>query len=66
MAAGVVAVGGISSGAFNPSITFGLMLLGFFAWEFIWFYRVAQALGVAIAAYSYKAVNPDQKPIGNG
>lgn len=66
VAAGVVAVGGISGGAFNPSITFGLMLSGFFAWKFIWVYWVAQALGAVIAAYSYKAVNPDQKPIGNG
>ena len=66
MAAGVVAVGGISGAAFNPSITFGLMLSGFFTWKFLWVYWIAQVLGAVIAAYAYKAVNPDQKSIGDG
>ncbi len=59
VAAGVVAVGGISGAAFNPAITFGLMLSGLFTWKFLWVYWIAQVLGAVIAAYAYKAVNPD-------
>lgn len=59
VAAGVVAVGAISGGAFNPAITFGLMLAGFFTWKFLWVYLAAQALGAVLAALAYKAVSPD-------
>lgn len=59
VAAGVVSVGGISGAAFNPSITFGLMLGGFIAWKYFWLYWIAQIIGATIAAIAYRAVNPD-------
>ena len=57
---GVVAVGAISGGAFNPAITFGLMLSGIFAWKFLWVYLIAQLLGAVVAAYAYKATTLDE------
>ncbi|MEO8813679.1 MAG: aquaporin [Mycobacterium sp.] len=59
---GVVAVGGISGASFNPAITLGLMLPGFFSWKFIWVYLLAEVLGAVIAAYAYKATTLDSKP----
>lgn len=57
---GVVAVGAISGGAFNPAITFGLMLSGIFAWKFLWVYLIAQVLGAVVAAYAYKVTTLDE------
>ncbi|OBI07926.1 porin [Mycolicibacter nonchromogenicus] len=57
---GVVAVGSISGAAFNPAITFGLMLSGVFSWKFLWVYLFAQLLGAAVAAYAYKATTLDE------
>ncbi|HEU4361879.1 MAG TPA: aquaporin [Mycobacterium sp.] len=59
VAAGVVAVGGISGASFNPAITFGLMLPGLFSWKFIWVYLVAEVIGAVLAAYAYKATSLD-------
>lgn len=59
VAAGVVAVGGISGAAFNPAITFGLMLPGLFSWKFIWVYLTAEVIGAVAAAYAYKATSLD-------
>ncbi|QUR66681.1 MIP/aquaporin family protein [Mycobacterium spongiae] len=61
VAAGVVAVGDISGAAFNPAITSGLMLSGFFSWKFIWVYLVAQVTGAIVAAYAYRTVSPDPR-----
>ncbi|WP_421842959.1 MIP/aquaporin family protein [Mycobacterium sp.] len=61
VATGVVSVGAISGASFNPAITLGLMLSGFFSWTFIWVYLAAQVAGATVAAYAYKAVNPDTK-----
>lgn len=63
VAAGVVAVGGISGASFNPAITFGLLLSGFFSWKFLWVYLIAEVIGAVAAAYAYKAVNPDPEPV---
>src|SRR5690625_2175967 len=57
---GVVAVGGISGGSFNPAVTFGLLLSGVFAWKFLWVYLIAQVLGGVLAAYAYKATTLDE------
>lgn len=51
---GVVAVGSISGGSFNPAITFGLMLPGIFAWKFLWVYLGSEVLGAIIAALAFK------------
>jgi aquaporin Z len=58
---GVVAVGSISGASFNPAITLGLMLPGFFCWKFLWVYWVAEVLGGTVAAYAYRAVSPEQQ-----
>ncbi|WP_046320074.1 aquaporin [Mycobacterium sp. UM_Kg1] len=60
VAVGVIAVGAISGGAFNPAITFGLMLSGVFAWKYLWVYLIAQLLGAVAAAYAYKATTLDE------
>src|ERR1700704_5629518 len=40
--AGAFAVGTISGGAFNPSVTVGAAVMGMFAWPTLWVYLVAQ------------------------
>lgn len=55
VAAGVVAVGGISGAAFNPAVTLALTLPGLFSWKFLWVYLIAQVLGGVLAAYAYQA-----------
>jgi hypothetical protein len=37
--AGAFAVGAISSGAFNPSVTVGAAVMGMFAWPTLWVFR---------------------------
>lgn len=57
--AGAVAVGGLSGGAFNPAVGFGISLAGMSAWANIWIYIVAPVLGGAAAGYAFKAINPE-------
>lgn len=57
---GVISVGSISGGAFNPAITFGLMLSGIFTWKFLWVYLLAEVLAAVVAAYAYKATSLDE------
>ncbi|EUA26468.1 major intrinsic family protein [Mycobacterium intracellulare 1956] len=47
--AGAFAVGAISGGAFNPSVTVGAALMGMFAWSTRWVYLVAQVIAGAAA-----------------
>lgn len=56
---GAIAVGGVSGGAFNPAVALGIMTAGISAWKNIWIYWLAEALGAALAAYAFKAANPD-------
>ena len=55
--AGAFAVGGISGGAFNPAVAFGLCLMGVVSWGSIWIYLVANFAGAIVAATAFKAVN---------
>ncbi len=56
------AVGGISGGAFNPAVAFGISVMGLAAWKNIWIYLVANFAGAALAAVVFMTVNdPDDK-----
>ncbi len=56
---GAVAVGGVSGGAFNPAVALGIMTFGLSAWKNFWIYLLADLIGAALAAYAFKAANPD-------
>jgi aquaporin Z len=58
-------VGGVSGAAFNPAIAVGAMVTGLFAWSDIWIYFLADFAGAAAAAYSFLAVLPAEKAIGD-
>jgi aquaporin Z len=57
--AGAVAVGGISGGAFNPAVVFGVATGGIVSWGSIWVHLVADLIGGAVAGYAFKALNPE-------
>ena len=58
---GAYAVGGISGGAFNPAVAFGISSMGLSAFADIWIYLVACFLGGAVAGWAFLALNPDDK-----
>src|SRR5262250_1904439 len=55
---GAFAVGNISGGAFNPAVAVGVTLMGLSTWANIWIFFVAERLAGAVAAFTFKAVNP--------
>lgn len=57
--AGAFAVGGLSGGAFNPAVGFGVSVAGMFDWANIWIYFVAPIAGGAAAGFAFKALNPE-------
>ena len=59
--AGAFAVGAISGGAFNPSVTIGAAVMGMFAWPTLWVYLVAQVIAGTAAGITFRALNPDDK-----
>jgi aquaporin Z len=61
VAAGAIAVGSISGGAFNPAVTVGAAVMGMFAWPTLWVYLVAQVIGGVAAGVTFLALNPDDK-----
>lgn len=64
VAAGALAVGGISGGAFNPAVAIGAATMGLFAWSKIWIWLVADLVGGALAAGAFLALNPtDRAPL---
>ena len=58
---GAFAVGNISGGAFNPAVALGISILGLVSWSALWMYLIANFLGGAVAAWAFKAINPDDK-----
>ncbi len=58
---GAFAVGPISGAALNPAVAVGASVMGFFAWSNIWIYLVADLLGGAAAAATFKFLNPEDK-----
>ena len=59
--AGAIAVGAISGGAFNPSVTVGAAAMGIFAWPTLWVYLVAQVIAGTAAGVTFLALNVDDK-----
>jgi aquaporin Z len=56
VAAGAFAVGGISGGAFNPSVALGAATMGLFAWAKIWLWLIATLVGGGVAGLAYRYV----------
>ena len=58
---GAFAVGDISGGAFNPAVAVGITIMGISAWANLWIYLVANFAGGAVAAFTFKFLNPEDK-----
>ena len=58
-ATGTIAVGGISGGAFNPAVVLGASIMGLFSWGALWIYLIANIAGGALAAFTFRTLNPD-------
>lgn len=59
--AGAFSVGSISGGAFNPAVAVGISAMGLASWSNLWIYLVANFLGGAVAALTFKSLNPEDK-----
>ena len=55
---GAFAVGSISGGAFNPAVAVGLGVMKLVSFSQIWIHIVADLAGGAVAAFTFKALNP--------
>ena len=58
---GAFAVGSISGGAFNPAVAVGLGVMKLVSFSQIWIHIVADLAGGAVAAFTFKALNPGDK-----
>ena len=58
---GAFSVGNISGGAFNPAVAVGISVMGLSSWPNIWIYLVGNFAGGAVAAFTFKALNPSDK-----
>jgi len=58
---GAFSVGNISGGAFNPAVAVGISLMGLSSWPNIWIYLVGNFAGAAVAAGTFKLLNPGDK-----
>ena len=61
VAAGAVAVGPISGGAFNPAVVFGGAAMGMFAPSTLWVYLVAQMAAAVAAGLAFRTLNAGDK-----
>lgn len=57
---GAYAVGTISGAAFNPAVALGASILNLTQWAHLWIFIVANLLGGAAAAYTFKAAHPGE------
>lgn len=57
---GAFAVGDVSGGAFNPAVAIGAMVMRMLPWTNLWLYVVAELLGAAAAALTFRALVPDR------
>lgn len=51
------ALGGVSGGAFNPAVAFGISLAEMKLWSNIWIFLVGNLAGGAAAAYAFLYIN---------
>lgn len=58
---GIILVGVISGAAFNPAVALGVTFVHLAPWGNLWAYIVAQLIGGALAAFTFRALNPDDK-----
>jgi len=61
VAAGAVAVGGVSGAAFNPAVVLGGVAMGMFTGPMLVVYVVAQMIAGVGAGLVFRALNPDDK-----
>ena len=59
--AGAFSVGGLTGGAFNPAVAVGISIMNLSAWSNIWIFLVANFVGAAAAATTFKIINPTDK-----
>jgi aquaporin Z len=59
--AGAYSVGSISGGAFNPAVAVGITIMGLSSVANIWIYLVANLAGATVAAFTFRAVNPEDR-----
>ena len=52
------ALGGISGGAFNPAVAVGITVMHLAEWSNIWIYLVGNCVAGALAALTFKFINP--------
>ena len=62
VAAGALAVGSVSGGAFNPAVALGATVMGLFSWGHLWIYLVANFAGGAAAAFAFRLTQPVDTP----
>jgi aquaporin Z len=55
------ALGGISGGAFNPAIATGITAMHIEKLSNLWIYLVGDFAAAALAACTFKFINPDDK-----
>lgn len=58
---GAFAVGAVSGGAFNPAVAIGLVVMKLVTASAVWVHLVADLAGGAVAALTFKFLNPDDK-----
>jgi len=58
---GALAVGSISGGAFNPAVAVGISIMGLSPWSNLWIYLAANFSAGAVAAATFKFLNPQDK-----
>jgi aquaporin Z len=58
---GAFAVSSVSGGVFNPAVAVGGAAMGLVAVANLWIYLIANFAGAAVAAVTFKAVNPHEK-----
>ena len=57
--AGAFAMGSVTVGAFNPAVAVGVSVMGLVAWSKLWVFLVANFLGGAAAALTFKFLCPN-------
>jgi aquaporin Z len=65
VAAGALAVGGISGGAFNPAVAVGASVIGILKWSHIWIYLLANFGGGLIAGAWFLYLQSGESPQGD-